>query len=379
MVICVSISRPASRVFCVRPVCWLVALLWLAGCNQNPANRYGSPWGGPTTPGSPGAADPYAAAPVGQGPLQSLLNRRRYIADLQARADAQTRLAAEQESRLAQLKEMQRLNDDQLAQYRDQQLQGQQAKERERLQQEQLLAQRAREALGRYDELGKRADGLDRTNQDLQARMAQMEQHSQLLADENHLLRQRLDDTNHRLAGELSVRRQTDEKLQTLTASARKRSGASITANNSFRQNLTAVSVEGLAVRQDGDLVRIELPTDRLFEPGTARLRSDANLMIDQVANVITANYSRQIIGVEAHTDNTPLAGTMWRNSHQLTAAQAMAVFEQLSYRHRLLPQQLFVLGHGENYPLASNATPAGQSRNRRVEIVIYPDVVGQR
>ncbi|MCA9149199.1 MAG: OmpA family protein, partial [Planctomycetales bacterium] len=89
--------------------------------------------------------------------------------------------------------------------------------------------------------------------------------------------------------------------------------------------------------------------------------------------------YSRQIIGVEAHTDSTPLANTMWRNAHQLTAAQAMSVFEHLSYRHRLLPQQLFVLGHGENYPLASNATPAGQARNRRVEIVIYPEVVGQR
>jgi flagellar motor protein MotB len=69
----------------------------------------------------------------------------------------------------------------------------------------------------------------------------------------------------------------------------------------------------------------------------------------------------------------------MWRSAHQLTAAQAMAVFEQLSYRHQLLPQQLFVLGHGENFPVASNATAAGQSRNRRVEIVIYPEVVGQR
>jgi flagellar motor protein MotB len=90
-------------------------------------------------------------------------------------------------------------------------------------------------------------------------------------------------------------------------------------------------------------------------------------------------HYSRQVIGVEAHTDNAPLAGSMWRNAHQLTAAQAMAVFEQLSNRHHLIPQQLFVLGHGENYPLASNATPAGQARNRRVEIVIYPEVVGQR
>jgi outer membrane protein OmpA-like peptidoglycan-associated protein len=56
-----------------------------------------------------------------------------------------------------------------------------------------------------------------------------------------------------------------------------------------------------------------------------------------------------------------------------------MAVFEQLSYRHRLLPQQMFVLGHGANFALASNATDAGRARNRRVEIVIYPETVGQQ
>jgi chemotaxis protein MotB len=35
---------------------------------------------------------------------------------------------------------------------------------------------------------------------------------------------------------------------------------------------------------------------------------------------------------------------------------------------------QFAVTGHGDNYPLASNATPAGQEKNRRVEIVIAPE-----
>jgi outer membrane protein OmpA-like peptidoglycan-associated protein len=39
----------------------------------------------------------------------------------------------------------------------------------------------------------------------------------------------------------------------------------------------------------------------------------------------------------------------------------------------------MFVLGHGENFPLSSNATTAGQARNRRVEVVVYPETVGQR
>ena len=36
--------------------------------------------------------------------------------------------------------------------------------------------------------------------------------------------------------------------------------------------------------------------------------------------------------------------------------------------------KQLFLVAHGTNHPLVSNATAAGRSRNRRVELVVYPD-----
>jgi outer membrane protein OmpA-like peptidoglycan-associated protein len=35
---------------------------------------------------------------------------------------------------------------------------------------------------------------------------------------------------------------------------------------------------------------------------------------------------------------------------------------------------QMFVVGHGGSHPVVSNGTPAGKQRNRRVELVIYPD-----
>jgi chemotaxis protein MotB len=57
-----------------------------------------------------------------------------------------------------------------------------------------------------------------------------------------------------------------------------------------------------------------------------------------------------------------------------LSGQQAQAVFAQLVERGRLPARQLSVLAMGENHPLASNATPAGKAKNRRVEIVVYPD-----
>jgi flagellar motor protein MotB len=59
-----------------------------------------------------------------------------------------------------------------------------------------------------------------------------------------------------------------------------------------------------------------------------------------------------------------------------MAVAQAMAVYDALTRTAGIPPQQLFVVGHGGSQPLVSNATEAGRARNRRVELVIYPETV---
>ncbi len=92
------------------------------------------------------------------------------------------------------------------------------------------------------------------------------------------------------------------------------------------------------------------------------------------MAAEIARSYPDQIIGVEGHTDNDPMAGPQWRNNHELSIARAMSVYDVLVNRTRLQGNQLFVVGHGSNHPIVSNATLEGKQRNRRVELVVYPD-----
>ena len=47
-----------------------------------------------------------------------------------------------------------------------------------------------------------------------------------------------------------------------------------------------------------------------------------------------------------------------------------------LTQRGLFRADQLFVGGFGSNHPVVSNATPAGKDRNRRVELVVYPEQV---
>ena len=91
-----------------------------------------------------------------------------------------------------------------------------------------------------------------------------------------------------------------------------------------------------------------------------------------EIAATIRQSFPRQIVGIESHWDNTPLdpPGT---TDHQLTATQALAVFDQL-VRLGLPSNQLFTMAMASNRPRYPNGVRGGVSPNRRIELVIYPE-----
>ncbi len=230
----------------------------------------------------------------------------------------------------------------------------------------------------RNQELQSKATSLDQDNQEIQTQLAQTQKQSKLMQDQILVLREQLGSTTSQLAQTRQDKQLVERNSQAIMASTKRRTGATITPNNSLKQSLPALNIPGVEIRQDGDVVRIELATDRLFNPGTAQIRSDAAQLLDGVAAEVERTYAEQMIGVEGHTDNTPPPAPPFNSPHQYSLAQAMAVFDYLTARSHLRPNQLFLAGHGANHPVVSNATATGQARNRRVELVIYPDRFGQ-
>lgn len=227
-----------------------------------------------------------------------------------------------------------------------------------------------------YD-LNRRATTLDANNRDLHAQLAQSRQQVQLMRDQVALLQKQLTDTTQQLQNAQVAKTEADKRFQTLQASTSQRGGATITANNSLSEPLRSVAIEGVDVRQDGERIRIELPADQLFAPNTAQLTGAAFPILDRVAAEIARSYPRQRIAIEGHTDSAPVLGGA--SNVQLGAAQALAIFDQFTRRNRLPEYQFEVLSQGANLPLASNGTQAGRQKNRRVELVIYPDYVTPR
>jgi flagellar motor protein MotB len=195
-----------------------------------------------------------------------------------------------------------------------------------------------------------------------------------LLQDQLAVTREQLNSTTQQLTQSREAQQNTEQQAQALAASMQKRTATMISANNSLARNLPVINIPGVEVRQDGDVVRVELPADKLFNPGTAQLRQDGITMLDAAASELQRSYPNQIIGVEGHTDSDQPQQGMWMSNHQLSMARSAAVFDYLTTRARMRPQQLFLVGHGANHPVVSNATAQGKARNRRVELVVYPD-----
>ncbi len=238
----------------------------------------------------------------------------------------------------------------------------------------QTLQQQQLAMVTQNQELQNRLTTLDADNRELEQMLAEQRQQGLVQGEQLAALRDQLRSTTAQLTDARRQQQETENEARTLAASARRRGGATITANSSLRDELPALNLPGIEVRHDGDVVRIELPGDRLFVSGSAQLQPGAAGIVEAVAKEIYQTLPQHFIGIEGHTDSDPIQGSVWVSNHQLSTARAMAVYEFLTSRTMLKPDQLFVVGHGPNHPVVSNATQAGKARNRRVELVIYPE-----
>ncbi|MEZ6091230.1 MAG: OmpA family protein [Pirellulaceae bacterium] len=223
-------------------------------------------------------------------------------------------------------------------------------------------------------DLQRRVRHLDDNNRQLHTQLAQAEQQTQVYKDEVNLMRTQLAEVTGRMQEAHLAAAEAEQKFQGLQASSKFRGGATITPNTNLRQAASRLSLGGLPVTFENEAIRIRVPSDQLFQRNSAQVMASASSLLDPIATAVRQNFPRQKVGIEGYTDDQELYGGMYGSNHQLSSAQAAAVFEYLTRRNGLPPQQLFTLAQGANYPRGDNATATGRVANRRIEIVIYPE-----
>jgi chemotaxis protein MotB len=112
---------------------------------------------------------------------------------------------------------------------------------------------------------------------------------------------------------------------------------------------------------------------DILFASGKADLTAEGRASLLEVGAGLATIVDRHF-QVEGHTDNVPIRTSRFPSNWELGAARALVVLRAL-VDGGVPAGQLSAATYGELHPTASNDTEAGRKANRRIEIVVVPDL----
>ncbi len=139
------------------------------------------------------------------------------------------------------------------------------------------------------------------------------------------------------------------------------------------QQERTVARVEGLFSKSDAEIVRAE---NRLiirlvglnFSFGSADLEPKHDAILAKLLMAIS-EFPETPMTIEGHTDSYGADA----DNMTLSVRRAESVAAYLLERVAISPNQLSSVGYGETKPIANNETPDGRSKNRRIDVVLYP------
>ena len=127
------------------------------------------------------------------------------------------------------------------------------------------------------------------------------------------------------------------------------------------------ISAGTLSVDPRADQIVIRIVDRDLFKPGKSAILDEVKPLMTYIALALDDEAAVKVVG---HSDNTPISNARFASNFELSLERAKIVGALLkqSLSH---PERVIAEGKGADAPIASNDTPEGRAKNRRVEIVV--------
>ena len=175
------------------------------------------------------------------------------------------------------------------------------------------------------------------------------------------------------LARALSTKQQRIDELESLIA---KKDEAVNSLKKRIADALIGFNSDELTVTQKDGKVYVSLSDKLLFKSGSYNVDVRGKQALSKLAEVLNKQTDIGIM-VEGHTDNKPYRspdGNI-KNNWDLSVMRASSVTEILVNENKVDAKRVTAAGHGEFFPVETNDTPEGRSKNRRIEVVLSPDL----
>lgn len=130
--------------------------------------------------------------------------------------------------------------------------------------------------------------------------------------------------------------------------------------------------VLGTALTDEGLLITIR--SDISFDSGSATVNEEGKEIAKELSHLIQTDPPHQMV-ISGHADDLPIHNADFQSNWELSVMRAVNFMGLLLENEALENDRFSAKGYGEHHPIAPNDTEKNRAKNRRVEILVLPDL----
>ena len=219
------------------------------------------------------------------------------------------------------------------------------------------------------------SSGSQRENKELMAQLLKTQEILQAKEDSLKLLAYDLNIQKGELTqlnSDLKAREARVKELEDLLA---QKDAAVNRLKNQIKEALIGFEDKGITVEQKNGRVYVSMEAQLLFGSGSTAVGAQGKKAIVQLAKALEGQNDLTVL-VEGHTDSDKLSGTgKYKDNWELSAERATSIVRIMLSSSNLDPSNLTAAGRGEFSPIADNGSPEGKAKNRRIEVILTPNL----
>lgn len=180
----------------------------------------------------------------------------------------------------------------------------------------------------------------------------------------------------NKLSAELNER---DAKVRELENLIARKDSAVQALKKKMLDALKGFNSSELSVYEKDGKVYVQLSDKLLFATGSYTVEPKGKDALKKICEVLNKQSDISIM-VEGHTDNKPYLGSTTgpiNSNWDLSVMRASSVTKLMTDENKVDSKRVTPAGRGPYFPVETNETPEGRSKNRRIEIVLTPDIKG--
>jgi len=164
------------------------------------------------------------------------------------------------------------------------------------------------------------------------------------------------------------------EHIEKLTERLHEKDSLNFVLVHNLKRSLIDVPDEAIDIEVKGNAVHVSISDDVLFDSASSRVDKSGRALLAPVATIINDHTDLEVT-IVGHTDSIPIGNDNYTDNWDLSTSRALAVVRILQDNYHVDASRLTAAGRAEHWPIADNSDAYSRRKNRRIEVILKPDL----